>query len=115
MDESTEGEVMISFPTLNPKTSAVRPESRCETVEMEGGGGNAQEKDDNKSEVGLRDSSTSFPETLAVRPMWQRETREKEGGGEATWSERRTKGRSKMKDNPMGLLTVNSETFCRQT
>ena len=38
MDESMEGEVMISFTTPDSETSAIGPQSRCETGEKEGGG-----------------------------------------------------------------------------
>ena len=43
-DESTEGEVMISFLTPFLETSTVVPERQRETRETEGGSGNAQEE-----------------------------------------------------------------------
>ena len=68
MDESKDGEVMISFPTLVLDTSAVVPRANVRPERrIQGGGGNAHEKDNNESGVGWRDPSTPFPETLAVQ------------------------------------------------
>ena len=112
MDESKDGEVMISFPTLVLDTSAVVPRANVRPERrIQGGGGNAHEKDNNESGVGWRDPSTPFLETSAIRPTWQHKTEETEVDIKVNQLERSTKGGGESKGDPRCLPTLVRQTL----